>query len=255
MGGYWPERSLQAERMDLEAIDEATAASILGALEKVNVWLGGVRATLYHVERFARLWKPGQSVRFIDWGTGGADLPRALVRWGRKRGYHFKVVGVDSNPSVIAYAQKACRDYPEIRLTQTDFSDFPSQTTEPFDYAISSLSLHHLKDAEIVALLQKSDRLVRRGIIMNDLKRSLRAWIWIWLLTRIGRAHPIVQNDAPLSVRRAFRPAELKALAESAGLSYLTVTTHFGYRLTLSGEKPHPESATRGPLPVGEGTA
>jgi hypothetical protein len=106
-----------------------------------------------------------------------------------------------------------------------------------FYYAHTSLSIQHFKHFEIVSLLQKSDRVARRGMIMNDLKRSARAWLWIWLLTRIGRAHPIVQNDGPLSVRRAFRRDELLALARRAGLDYLDVTTHFGYRLTLAGEK------------------
>src|SRR5438067_2052891 len=119
MNNFWTERCLELERMDLEPLDAATAASILGALEKVNAWLGGVRATLYHVQRFAQRWQPGERIRFIDWGTGGADLPRALVNWGRRAGYRIEVVGVDNNPAVIAYARNACRDYPEITLIKS----------------------------------------------------------------------------------------------------------------------------------------
>ena len=121
MEGLWEERSLEPERMDLEPIDRDTAVSILGTLEKINAWLGGVHATLYHVQRFARDWKSGERTRFIDWGTGGADLPRALVRWGRKNGFAIEVVGVDSNPSVVEVARETCRGYPEIRLVQADF--------------------------------------------------------------------------------------------------------------------------------------
>ena len=72
---------------------------------------------------------------------------------------------------------------------------------------------------------------------MNDLKRSARAWAWIWLLTHLGRAHPIVQADGPLSVKRAFTTKDLRALADKAGITYAKVYTHFGYRLTLAGEK------------------
>jgi len=72
---------------------------------------------------------------------------------------------------------------------------------------------------------------------MNDLKRSARAWAWIWAMSRLGGAHPIVQNDGPLSVKRAFTPEELQALAQCAELRYVKVATHFGYRLTLAGEK------------------
>ena len=224
--------------MDIEPLDMETAAAILHALERVNAWLGGVRATLNQAAEFARRWKPGERIRFIDWGTGGADIPRALVRWGRRRGFSLEVVGLDSNVPVIEYARQACRDYPEIRLLQSDFNEFPETAAEPFDYALSSLCLHHLRDREIVALLKKSDRLCRRGLLMNDLKRDARAWAWVWALTRLCNVHPIVKEDAPLSIRRAFTVEDLKELAARADLSYLKVRTHFGYRLTLAGEKP-----------------
>jgi hypothetical protein len=94
-----------------------------------------------------------------------------------------------------------------------------------------------LSDQEIIALLQRSDRLTLRGMIMNDLKRSVRAWAWIWALSRLGRAHPIVQYDGPLSVKRAFTPNELRNFARQANVTYTEVHTHFGYRLTLAGEK------------------
>jgi len=236
MSIFWPERSLAPERMDLEPLDPGTASSILSGLETINLWLGGVNATLGHLKRFSRRWKPHEQIRIVDWGTGGADLPRAIVRWGRQNGYRIEVTGVDANHAVLEHARNACRDYPEITLLEGDLneSDLARGT---FDYAISSLCLHHLTDPQIVDLLKKSDRLASRGLIMNDLKRSVRAWFWIWALSRLGHAHPMIQNDGPLSVRRAFRAAELQRLAAAAGLSYLKVKTHFGYRLTLAGEK------------------
>jgi len=222
--------------MDIEPLTEKSAADILQTLETINERLGGVRATLSHLKRFSRHWSPGQKIRIIDWGTGGADIPRAIVRWGRAQGYSIEIVGIDGNSAVLDYARKACQAYPEIRLFQENLTQM-NQFQEPFDYVISSLCLHHLSDQEIVELLKKSDRFSMRGIIMNDLKRSSRAWAWIWALTRLTRAHPIVQNDGPLSVKRAFTPKELRNLAERAGVTYARVSTHFGYRLTLAGEK------------------
>ena len=229
-------RSQTPERMDTEFIAPEELAEILKGLETINKWLGGVRATLWHLKRFSRFWRPGQTIRIIDWGTGGADIPRAIVRWARKRGFHVEILGMDNNPAVLAYAKEASKEYPEIRLTAGDLNRLPP-FHEPFDYAISSLCLHHLTDEGIVDLLKKSDRFTQRGIIMNDLKRSARAWAWIWALSRLGRAHPIVQNDGPLSVRRAFTSGELRDFARQAGIKYAKVRTHFGYRLTLAGEK------------------
>jgi hypothetical protein len=222
--------------MDVEPLDETTTRRILSALEHVNTWLGGVHATLSVLETFSRRWRPGEHVRFIDWGTGSADIPRAIVRWCRKRGYQADIVGIDRNASIIAYAREACRDYPEITLLQTNAKDFPDPP-ESFDYAISSLCLHHMTNEDVVQLLRRSDRMTSRGIIMNDLKRSARAWAWIWALTRLLPTHPIVRNDAPLSVRNAFNKHELEYLASQAGLPYVRVQTHFGYRFTLAGEK------------------
>jgi ubiquinone/menaquinone biosynthesis C-methylase UbiE len=236
MSLVFSERALLPERMDIEPLDQATTRSVLRALERVNAWLGGIQATLSALRIYSQRWRLGERIRFIDWGTGSADIPRAIVRWCRSHGYRAEVVGIDMNAPIIAYAKEACRDYPEITLLEMDAKDFPDPG-EPFDYALSSLALHHMTNPQIIELLKRSDRITSRGMIMNDLQRSARAWAWIWGLTRFLGAHPIVQNDGPLSVQNAFTKKELEALALNAGLSYLSVRTHFGYRFTLAGEK------------------
>ena len=229
-------RSPLLERMDVETWDAAAIAPVLRNLETINHWLGGVRATLWHFRRFAKRWKPGAVVRVLDWGTGGADVPRALAAWGRRRGFDLRVTGLDQDAAIVEYARAACAAYPGIRIVQTKAENFQASAGS-FDYAMSSLTLHHLADGAIADLLRASDRLARRGIVMNDLRRSARAWVWIWLLSRAARCHPMVRHDGPLSVRRAFTAAELAALAQKAGASYLRVHAHFGHRLVLAGEK------------------
>src|SRR5439155_24970091 len=103
-------RSLAPERMDTEFIPPDELAQILRTLETINIWLGGWRATLRHLQGFSRHWVPGQTIRLIDWGAGGADILRAIVRWARGRGFPVEIVGVDNNPAVLAYAKAACRD-------------------------------------------------------------------------------------------------------------------------------------------------
>jgi SAM-dependent methyltransferase len=224
------------ERMDTEALSPQDASSILTDLERINRWIGGVAATLSHFDQFARRWRAGERIRILDWGTGGADVPRAIVRWALRHGHRVEITGIDSNAAVLAVARERCKDYPEIRLIEADARSWPDPP-HPFDYVISSLTLHHLDDKAIVELLRRSDRLARRGMVMNDLIRSARAWAWIWGLSRLVRMHPIVQADGPLSIRRAFAPRELASYARQAGVSYVTVRKHFGYRLTLAGEK------------------
>ena len=167
-------RRLELERMDVEPLTKDAAVDILKTLETINAWLGGTRATLWHLKRFSRRWSRGQKIRVIDWGTGGADIPRAIVRWARAEGFLMEIVGVDSNAAVLDYARNACASYPEISLYHDNLTQM-NQFQEPFDYAISSLCLHHLSNLEIVDLLKKSDHFSVRGVIMNDLRRSARA--------------------------------------------------------------------------------
>src|ERR1035438_6522983 len=115
--------------MDVETLSPEHTAEILRTLESINLWLGGVRATLWHLKQFSRRWEPGERLRMVDWGTGGADIPRAIVRWGRARGFRIEVVGVDSNPTVVDYAKEACKEYSEITIRHQDA--FASPPTPP----------------------------------------------------------------------------------------------------------------------------
>ena len=98
-----------------------------------------------------------------------------------------------------------------------------------------ALFFHHLTDDEIVAALHAFDRVVIRGMVVNDLIRRWRAWFWIRLFT--VPVHPILRNDGPLSVRRALRPRELQVLVDQARMPWLSIREHFGHRLTLAGDK------------------
>jgi len=236
MSLVWPNRSLALERLDVEQLDPPTASHVLQNLETINRYLGGVRTTLFHFKRFSKGWKPGQTLRILDWGVGGADLPRALVRWGRRAGFQIEMTGIEQDPVIVQIARERCAAYPEIQILQTDAFAY-SPAAGYFDYAMSSLTLHHLSDDAIVALLKRSDAFATKGIVMNDLMRSVRAWAWIWALSRIAGMHPMVQHDGPLSVKRAFTKNELHAYIQKTSLPYLRVYSHFGYRYSLAGEK------------------
>jgi hypothetical protein len=58
----------------------------------------------------------------------------------------------------------------------------------------------------------------RLGWFVNDLHRHVVPYAFIALATRIARAHRFVRNDAPLSVARAFRREEWRALIRRANL-------------------------------------
>jgi len=61
------------------------------------------------------------------------------------------------------------------------------------------------------------------AVVVNDLLRRRLSLGLVWLATRLCRCHPISRHDGPLSVRRSYSRAELRALAEKAGARQLTI--------------------------------
>jgi len=226
-------RSHQREILDDHEPEQAVVDQIYRFLSFVNRRLGGTRATLDRFEALSRSWKPGERIAVLDVASGAADVPRALIAWARARGFDLHVTALDVSPRALSYARLA--GPPErLSLVCSDF-ERPCFRDGTFDYVTCALFFHHLTDDQVVAALETFDRLARRGMVVNDLVRARRAYLWTRLLTR--PFHPILRFDGPLSVRRAFRPDELQRLATRAGLDWLQIHRHFGHRMTLSGEK------------------
>jgi ubiquinone/menaquinone biosynthesis C-methylase UbiE len=142
--------------------------------------------------------------------AGAADIPRALVAWGRERGFDLRVTALDISRSALDYARRAAPPDKRLRLLCGDILR-PCLPVQSVDYVTCALFFHHLTDNQIVQVLKAFDRLARRGIVVNDLVRSRRAYRLTWLLT--WPFHPILHHDGPLSVRRALTPVEILALA------------------------------------------
>ena len=56
----------------------------LSDVARLNAFFGGRFLTLVHVKRLSARLPPGQALTVLDVGTGGGDVPRALVRWARR---------------------------------------------------------------------------------------------------------------------------------------------------------------------------
>jgi SAM-dependent methyltransferase len=227
-------RIYQPEIMDLETPDQATVDEIYRYLAAVNRFLGGVRATISRFESFSRTWRAGERIEVLEVACGAADIARAIVAWGRSRRFDVRVTATDLLPSALDYARRLAAPDERLRLVAADVMHPPFEDGA-FDYVTCALFFHHLTDGQIVDALASFDRLATRGIVVNDLVRSRRAYVWTWLFTR--PFHPILHHDGPLSIRRALRPAEIQRLAFDAGLPWLNVRKHFGHRMTLAGEK------------------
>ena len=209
-------RATEPERLDVETPPAEDMARVVGYLEFVNRWLGGVGAIAFHLK--------GETGLVLDVAGGGGDIARALG--AREPG--LRPVVLDLSAWMLSFATGLARVRGDVR--RLPFAD------RSVDWVISTHFFHHLSDEEAVGALREFDRVARRGIVVNDLLRNRRALCWIKLFTLW--ANPWVKADGPQSVRRGFTVTEAEALASRAGLPWLRVRKHFAHRFTLAGRKP-----------------
>src|SRR5215510_3149923 len=70
----------------------AERARSLADVARLNGAFGGRLVTVRHVRRLLARLPAGRSATVVDLGTGGGDIPRALVRWARRAGRPIRVI-------------------------------------------------------------------------------------------------------------------------------------------------------------------
>jgi ubiquinone/menaquinone biosynthesis C-methylase UbiE len=211
------------ELIDGPLDDPAALAGNLRDLRRLNRVLGGVRLSRLAVDRLltaAPIHMDASPISIIDVGTGGADIPVALLAEARRRGRALEVVAVDARPEVIEAARAsrpALSRLPGLALDVSDGRSLP-HPDRAFDIAHASLLVHHFAPDEAVALLAEMARVARLGIVVNDLDRGRLHWLGAWLIAHLFTLNRYTRRDAPLSVRRAYTPREMGELLSRAGL-------------------------------------
>lgn len=240
-------------------LDRETLAGNLRDLERVNRSLGGIalsrRALMalitgFHAHhRVGRVASLGDLVRLLDVGTGAADIPEALIAWAGNNGIRLNIVGVDSRDEILDFAYERVGERADLHLEIARGERLPYEARS-FDVAHTSMVLHHLEPADAARLIAEMARVSRTGIVVNDLDRTWLGWLGAWLLGHLLTRNRYSRHDAPLSVRRAYRPAQVAQLAARAGLIEVARMRGFlGHRYALAfvHAKPpdeHPADAT-----------
>jgi SAM-dependent methyltransferase len=247
--------------VDAPRHDPAVLLASLGHIAAVNRWLGGRRALRLALAPLLR-----RELRVLDVGTGSADLPLALAGYARRAGGRLALVATDRHPQILAMAaQRAARpdqlaparrsgdsaperSRPEaarpdqrapagLRLAGADALALPFAAGS-FDVVVLSLLLHHLDDREAVLALREAAR-VAPLVVVNELHRTHANYLGARLLSlTLWRSNHLTSHDGPLSVLRAFRPGELRALATAAGLETVELRRRWFYRLVLVAARP-----------------
>jgi SAM-dependent methyltransferase len=216
--------------LDLGCGNASDVARNLREMEQTNRYLGGYRALTRHL--FPRLAAAGNPVSVLDIGTGRAGLPRLIAEWGRRHKVAVSVLAVDRAARHLAVAAAFAQPYPEIMLVRADGHCLPLPCRSA-DYTVSSLVLHHCAPESLVRLLQAGYEISRRGLIMTDLVRGWLPYFAFKLVQPVFARNFLTRRDGATSIRRAYKPRELLALAQAAGLHAARVYTHGPWRMTL----------------------
>jgi 2-polyprenyl-3-methyl-5-hydroxy-6-metoxy-1,4-benzoquinol methylase len=211
-------RAENAVEMLDRPVPAADRASSLRDVARLNAVFGGRWLTVRHVARLLAAVERGRRATVLDIGTGGADIPRALVRWARRAGRPLRVIAVDREAATLAEAGRDAGRWPEIVLVRADALALPVHP-ESVDVVIAALTLHHLEPPAAVACLAAMERAARRGFVVNDLVRSRAAYALVWVATRLLARSRLSRHDGPLSVRRAYTAAEVRRLCAEAGIA------------------------------------
>jgi ubiquinone/menaquinone biosynthesis C-methylase UbiE len=205
------------ELLDGPLDDRGALVGNLRDLARINRRFGGVRLTTQAIETLA----PGRApITILDVGTGGADIPLALIDRGRRTGRLLTVTGIDERPEVLeaaAVAEPRVTATGELALHVGDGLALPYPDAA-FDVVHASLLVHHLEPEAARTLLGEMGRVARLGVVVNDVVRNRPGLLGAWLFGHVLTRNRFTRHDAPTSVRRAYTAAELTGLLAAAGL-------------------------------------
>jgi 2-polyprenyl-3-methyl-5-hydroxy-6-metoxy-1,4-benzoquinol methylase len=228
-------RSLEKELLDGPLPGRESLRGNLRDLEWVNRYAGGGAVITWALSRLVNGLEQ-RRFRLLDVGTGGGDLPLAVVGWGRRRGLELTVDGLDLRPEVVELARERVREEPSVRIICGDALSLEERENS-CDFVLCSDALHHFSPEECVTFLRSAYRIAGRALIVNDLRRCRAGW----LLARLGAALIFrsreARHDGPLSVLRAYTADECAAFARSAGLPDFEVVHRPPFRLCLIARK------------------
>ena len=228
-------RNQLPELMDDPGLDRREHEDALRGLSRINRFS---RST-------AALWPPiakacqtanGKPFRLLDLACGGGDVALGIARKAKAAGLPIAIHGADFSEQAVDIANRAAKDegldVPFFRLDALN-DPIPSD----YDILTSTLFLHHLVEKDAVKLIRTMAASTRKMILIDDLIRSRVGYALAWAGCRLLSRSRVVHYDGPVSVAGAFQIAEVRRMAEAAGLPSVTIRRHWPERFLMSWSK------------------
>ncbi len=219
------------EALDAPGVDDRLVAGSLRDLSRMGNLLGWTRMAVRDVARVVAQQRL-HTFSVLDIGTGAANIPIALAQWARQQQREAQFTASDISEQMLAVARANCASFPEIHLEYQNALAL-SYADQSFDLVLCQGVLHHFSPEEAQTLLSELARVARRAVLVIDLQRSLPVYLGAWVFLHTLVRSPITRHDGLASIRRAYTTAEVRALAEQAGLHTATTRTALYFRQSL----------------------
>lgn len=220
-------RSDAPELMDDFTMEGEILRDALDKIASINKLLGGNSVTLEGVQKLLKTTDTTKVIRILDVGCGNGDMLRTLADWGKKKGLKFALTGLDANAYTIAHAQSLSHNYPNITYNCEDIFE-PNDAA--FDLIVCTLTLHHFKDEQLIALLKTWKKTAQIGIIINDLQRSKLAYYLFKAVCFVFKLNAMSREDGLVSILRGFKKADLLAYSKALGLVNYNIKWKWAFR-------------------------
>ena len=222
-------RTNATEVMDDFAMEGEMLREALDKIAKINQFLGGNKLTLQGVQNLISKRIPNEALIIVDIGCGNGDMLRTLADYADENDLNFKLIGIDANPFTINYASALSSHYPNISYQCDDIFDTDFKTLK-YDIVLSTLTLHHFKDDEIIKLMDIFFENASIGIVINDLHRSAISYRLFQGLCFVFRLNAMSREDGLVSILRGFKKEDLLRFSKKLNLNKYTIDWKWAFR-------------------------
>lgn len=216
----------QPELMDDFSIQDERIDFALRELRLINCFLGGNNGSKHGISKMLTDLK-NKKILLLDAGAGSSDVLDDL----KKRNKNIQVISLDKNKRVCNFIKKNNNFKPWIVCADAFNLPFKEKT---IDIVHASLFLHHFNKNNLITLLSGFYQVAKQGIVINDLRRSLRAFLGIKILTMLFSKSELVKSDAPISVRKGFTKSELRDLLKGTQFSNFEIGKKWAFRWLIT---------------------
>jgi ubiquinone/menaquinone biosynthesis C-methylase UbiE len=192
------------EILDSNKCSPEEVRTALQTIGRINRWFGGVATTQKMVERAADATGV-KRFSLLEVASGLGEVPNIVRCNLERRGVELDVTLLDVSRSHLPAGNRSLVA-DALRLP------FPG---DAFDLVSCTLFAHHLNPPQLGSFLQEAFRVCRRAVLINDLVRHPLHLALVYASFPIMGSR-IAWLDGLTSVRRAYRPEEIRDVAASA---------------------------------------